>query len=126
MHLHILNFRRFLFHPTCGFLERIEFEKNSQLRTIEEEVFFRSSLESIAIPSHIKQICRNAFVKCYDLGRVEFEPNSELQKIDERAFSGSSIKSISLPAHITKIHDNRMHFCKFDKEAFLNKWLYIW
>lgn len=95
----------------CSFLERVQFEQNSQLTAIEEEVFFRSYLERITIPSHITQICRSAFVECHNLVRVEFEQNSELQTIDERAFSGSYIESISLPAHVTKIHDTAFDFC---------------
>ena len=65
----------------------IQFAKGSQLRIIEKKAFFKSSIESITIPSKVTEIQDEAFMYCFKLKRVEIESDSKLQIIGREAFS---------------------------------------
>ena len=57
---YIFNFQTNSFKNTKS-LEKVVFEKNSQLRIIEEDVFFGSSLKSIKIPDSVIFMDENSF-----------------------------------------------------------------
>ena len=79
----------------------VSFEPNSELRTIETYAFSFSKLASIVIPSHVTEICEQAFCGCEQLSRVEFEPNSELRTIEQNAFACSRLARIVIPSLVT-------------------------
>jgi hypothetical protein len=67
----------------CGSLSTVTFESGSQLLRIDEEAFsYCSSLESISIPSSVKEIGDRCFAFCDSLSKVTFESGSRLSTVD--------------------------------------------
>lgn len=90
----------------CYKLNKVEFQKNSELLTIEKGAFSESDLQSIIIPSHVRVIRSIAFYICRRLKKVEFENNeSELVSIERNAFADSRIEELTLPSNITYLSE---------------------
>lgn len=79
---------------------------------VDQYCFSLTSLESICIPSGVKQISIRSFYICTKLKYVQFEINSELKKIGEYAFFGSSIHSIAIPSNVVEIGDQAFGNCE--------------
>ena len=77
----------------------------AELRTIEQNAFYTSKLESINNPAHVTQISQYTFFACYEHVRVDFEPNSELRKIEKFAFAQSTLQSITIPASVVELEE---------------------
>lgn len=92
-------------------IKTIQFDKNSEVRTIGKYAFKNSSIESISIPSKVVKIDKCAFAKCEHLKSVEFQESSELQFIGELAFNCSSIESITIPSKVTQISNFAFSEC---------------
>ncbi|KAK8838024.1 hypothetical protein M9Y10_035971 [Tritrichomonas musculus] len=84
-------------------LKSIEFDANSEIEIIEDDAFKRSNIETISIPSHVKEIGEDAFFSCESLKHVEISKDSELRIIGQGAFQYSAIESFFIPHHVTKI-----------------------
>jgi len=94
----------------CSSLTSVTFEPNSKLKTIEENAFRSSGLNSINLPASIETIARWAFDHCV-LTSATFEVNSKLKTIADFAFFSSGITSISIPASVESIGVNAFYFC---------------
>ena len=89
----------------CEMLTKIEFEKDSQLRLIDDCSFCGTKIKKYLIPSHVIKIGRFAFSGCNNLKEIEFADYYELQVIDEFAFSGLQIECFTIPSNITEIRE---------------------
>jgi hypothetical protein len=80
----------------CRALEKVEFEKNSQLKKIGRGAFFSCiSLKSITIPNSVQFLDKECFEECVNLKDVTFEPGSNLKQIGKWAFGfGSHLEFI--------------------------------
>lgn len=67
---------------------------DSNLRIIEENAYYRSTIKSIAFPNHLMCIENFAFANCLKLERVEISENSELQTNRKYAFYRALIEHI--------------------------------
>lgn len=95
---------------SCKKLEKIEFEKDSEIDEILEGSFCESSIKSISIPRHLKAISEGTFAYCSFLEKIIFEPESELRKIKESAFESTQIRSIYIPCHVIKIEKHAFEY----------------
>ena len=80
--------------------------KNSQLVTIGDSAFedCRKMPASIYIPSTVKSIGTNAFIKCYTLETLENFENCQITEIKDGTFSYvTNLKSIKIPETVTTI-----------------------
>ncbi|KAK8880732.1 hypothetical protein M9Y10_003419 [Tritrichomonas musculus] len=59
----------------CTKLQKIVFEENSELETIEKNAFSEASIKSITITSHVTKICEGAFSLCQQVESIVFEEN---------------------------------------------------
>ena len=75
----------------CKQLSRVEFEPNSELRTIEKDAFSYSALASILIPSRVTQIGAIPFISCLQFQIVEIEENSVYELNSMNTFSDCKI-----------------------------------
>ena len=85
------------------FIQSVQFEANSEVRTIGKNAFAYSMITNITIPQHVTEICENAFFNCQLLKQVNFQENSELNKIGEKSFSHCAIENINIPSHVKEI-----------------------
>lgn len=53
--------------------------------------FWRSEIESVEIPTSVKEIGVDAFFECKNLMSVVFAPDSKLEKIGAGSFSNTEI-----------------------------------
>jgi uncharacterized repeat protein (TIGR02543 family) len=87
----------------CKVLSKIEFAKESQLKTLGEEVFYSCmELETIQLPEGLQTIGKKTFNLC--------------TKLDE----------INIPDSVTSIKDSAFINTKFYKEAVENKQLFVY
>ena len=88
----------------CSQLFEVRFEQNSQLETIGNKAFSKTSISTIAIPATVKEIGSSAFDQCKKLETVNFAlENCQLESIEKCAFTGTSISTIAIPAGVNKL-----------------------
>ncbi|KAK8897379.1 hypothetical protein M9Y10_015325 [Tritrichomonas musculus] len=63
---------------SCKKLRRFDIPSNSEIQTINKELFSGSAIESIVIPPSVKEIGENAFLFCVKLKIIEIDENSNL------------------------------------------------
>ena len=110
---------------SCSNLEKIIFEKSSQLEVIGESAFIDcTALEKIVIPSRVRTIGEDAFNGCKSLQQVIFEVNSDskeinfekssqLEVIDNCAFIHcTALKKIVIPSSVRIIGEGAFSGCK--------------
>lgn len=95
----------------CSNLRSINFEENSKINEIEDNVFSQTAIEAISIPSSVTQIGKFAFYGCSNLKSINFEKDSKLNFIDKSAFSDSSLEVISIPSSVTEIGECVFYSC---------------
>ena len=78
-------------------------QEESNLQFIGNSSFCSSSLTSINIPQHVKEIAPYAFMYCKHLKNVNVSHKSELIKIGERAFERTAIESFIIPPNVSLI-----------------------
>ena len=78
-----------------------------------------TKLQSIVIPSGIKEILGAAFRECQYLQSVIFEENSQLATIGGNAFRLTSIKDIEIPNSVTYIGDGAFGQTEYSSIALL-------
>ena len=71
----------------------------------EGEVFYGSAIESVRIPSTLKQVEARTFSYCNRLANVEISHGVE--HIGEKCFYGSLIREISLPSTLGEVDVRR-------------------
>lgn len=96
----------------CTKIKRIEFEKNSKLKIINDFQFKKLNIKSIDITRNVLSIDNHAFSQCKNLKCVNFENNSKLNSIKKYAFENSSLKSIVLPSSVSYIDKDAFFDCK--------------
>ncbi|KAK8854343.1 hypothetical protein M9Y10_016903 [Tritrichomonas musculus] len=87
----------------CEKLKKIRILSGSELQTIGEFAFLRTSISSFVIPQGVTMIGKNAFVMCKELQELKIPNDFKVQVINDRTFYGISIQSIKIPSKITKI-----------------------
>lgn len=92
-------------------IEEVEFAEDSEITTISEKSFYKSSIKSILIPSQIKKIDEFAFFGCNLLETVNFANNSSLTSICLQAFAESKIRSITIPSTVQFISKKAFQNC---------------
>ena len=89
----------------CNRIRKVVISPDSEMRVINKNAFFHSSIESISISSRIVKICDYAFEKCTQLRAIDIPNNSELQIIGKAAFFETSLTDFILPQKVKKIDD---------------------
>ena len=85
-------------------IERLRFEDNTQIESIEAHAFRNTQLTSLTIPNTLKTIGYEAFAGIWTLATIDFEENSTLHTLGEKAFAWNGrITSMSLPASLEVI-----------------------
>ena len=116
----------------CTWLKRVQL--NEGLKTLGEkvrfgrrefdgEVFFKSGIEHIRIPSSVKAIEICTFSLCDSLKTVEFSEG--LEKICVGAFAGSAIEDIVLPSSVRAIGALAFAECMHLRSVRLNEGLEV-
>lgn len=82
----------------------VEFEPESELKTIGIDAFNGSHLEKILIPRSVEEIGHGGLSSVY-LREVEFESASQLRIIGPFAFAKTNLSSISIPDSVLEIGD---------------------
>ena len=95
----------------CTKLAVVTFEKESNLKMINNYAFYNCSLISIEIPSSIESIGKGAFAYCSDLESVVFEEGLRLTIINDETFDNCSLTSIRIPSSVEKIVDRAFAGC---------------
>ena len=94
----------------CILLERVDFESNSQLRTIKSNAFsYCDKLSSIRIPDTVTTVGSFAF---YYSGLSSVTLPSKLSEISKNAFSATEIQGIAIPDRVETIGDNAFSGCE--------------
>lgn len=95
----------------CPHLNKIEFQSDSQLTTIEAFGFTNSNLHDIVLPKSVQNICENAFCgSC--IKEIKFQEGSQIKSIEKSAFERSYIYSIDIPASVIEIKEKAFYECK--------------
>ena len=86
-------------------LKTVEFEENSQLKTLAYGAFSHCYyLSEITLPASVETIDTRAFFKCSGLWTVSFEEGSKIKYIGSLAFGyGGSLRTVELPATLETI-----------------------
>lgn len=86
----------------------VDFQKNSQLQTINEDAFTKTLIECFEFPPHLTKIKKNAF-KCQNLRIIEINEKTEIKHINLNIFGGASDLFIMIPV-VVKDLVNSVHF----------------
>jgi hypothetical protein len=107
---------------SCHHLTTINFEEDSQLTTIGSKAFYCcNNLTSITIPSSAITIGNSAFECCDSLTTVNFESDSKLTTIGSSAFEYcNSLISITIPSSVTVINWGVFYSCDSLENITLN------
>lgn len=123
----------------CSKLKTIDFEKDSELKTIEKFAFYKSSIETITIPRSLNELKDKWCVNTPHLKNIIFMPNNEIydyyndafiikrSSIDKNVkdtliFARRDIKIAIIPSFIKKIGNYAFENCSnLQKIIFSNK-----
>lgn len=92
-------------------IKKIEFEKDSKLKSIGKLAFESSSLEEIVIPKSVNEINCYSFSGCSNLKKFSIEDGSNLNSISESSFSFSALKRIVIPKDVETIKKKSFYAC---------------
>lgn len=95
---YVTSINSFAFYK-CESLESIMIPNDSNLRTIEEFAFYRTSIDYIRIPKTVRKIGTGAFGYCQKLSTVIIPTDSELTTIEKSAFSQTLINNLYIPSN---------------------------
>ena len=96
----------------CNFLQKVNFESNSNLQVIKSNAFCNChNLETITLPSQLNTIEESVFDNCMNLKNLTIPPDSNLQQIGPRAFMHTLIKSFNIPPRVTEIGRYCFSYC---------------
>lgn len=82
-------------------LEKVTFEKGSQLEKIGVGAFMGTGIKNIEIPDNVRHIGRGAFEQCEHLSDVAL--NNKLEVIEARAFAVTSLSEIKIPDSVSYV-----------------------
>ena len=106
-------------------LEKVTFEKNSELQEISMFAFAESNIKELAIPDSVDLINQGAFYKCKNLETVNI-PTS-LNVIDYATFSYTNLAKIKIPSNVVSIEHGSFYKCfnlsevEFENDSKLTK-----
>lgn len=83
----------------------------SNIKTINQGAFSKTSISDIFIPSNVTKIDGGAFHRCSNLRRVEFAQDSQISNIENSCFMSSSVEIIKIPSSVTKISNYAFNYC---------------
>lgn len=105
----------------CRKLKNINFKDCIRLRTIQNNAFNQTGVESIQFSPSLQEIGSYSFFKCQNLYQIIFPPDSNLILIEIGAFVGCiSMKNIDFPRSLMKIGDNAFAKLNIEGIAFPN------
>ena len=82
----------------CQNLKNVEIPVDSELRTIQKEAFYNTSIIRFVMPKKVIQFDNTSFNNCNKLELFEIKEGSELQSIPDRTFNCiESLKTVILP-----------------------------
>ena len=84
-------------------VKAIAFERGAQVKSIDSDSFYFSSLEYIEIPSSVETIAERAFDGATALKSVIFEEGSSLRVIGNDAFSALTMTEFTVPSSVREI-----------------------
>lgn len=84
---------------------------------IEDSWFWGCEIESVSIPTSVREIKANAFRNCRNLKYVTFAENGKLEKIEAESFYNAGIEKIFIPKTVTEIRENAFRQCESLKEV---------
>ncbi|KAK8899150.1 hypothetical protein M9Y10_001452 [Tritrichomonas musculus] len=84
-------------------------------------IFACRDIETVFIPTSIKNISSFSFEQCKKLKKIEFSENSQIKTIQKYAFSMTSIEKICFPKSLEVIEDGAFFFCANLKEIEFSK-----
>ena len=93
-------------------IKSVKFPDDSELRSIFNNSFRKSSIEYIFIPPKVKKIDYLAFFGCNNLKSIEFSAKSKLLIIGHSAFMYCPLKKIIIPSSVTHISNSAFNHCK--------------
>ena len=74
--------------------------------------FWGSRIESIEIPSSVKEIGEYAFCNCKNLKKIIFSENGQLEKISKWCFRSSGLEEVNFPHSVKEIRECAFYECK--------------
>lgn len=96
----------------CNKLTKIEFSKNSELKSIGLGSFSFSSIESISIPKSVFSIRSQAFYCCKCLKKVDIPSDSKINTLQYGVFQYAPIETIIIPSNVDKVNRTALAQCK--------------
>ena len=90
---------------------------------LEGQVFSRSGIETIRIPSTLKEVKTATFFQCKMLKSVEFSEG--LEKIDEAAFQETAVENVVLPSTLRTVSQGTFALCKQLRSVVINEGLEV-
>lgn len=103
------------------YIKNILFPEDSQLQEIEAVAFKECNIESITIPSTVRNIGINAFQSCHNLKKVDYKEKSRIKQIKPYIFSDSSIESLYIPSSIIELNKFWCENTKFLTNVIISK-----
>ena len=83
--------------------------------------FYGSAVQSVAIPSTVKEIGTAAFSNCSRLMKVTFADDSRLEKIGKESFNGNCFQEITLSGTLKEIGSNAFAKCRSCGYSYLDQ-----
>ena len=95
---------------SCQSILSFRFSNDSDMKSIGNNAFSTTTLQTISIPSQVKEIGIGAFHNCL-LNKINFEKNSDLALIRQNAFRHCLLKKILVPSKVNKVEEHAFSFC---------------
>ena len=86
-------------------LRRVTFGSCSSLERIGVSCFERTSVEAIAVPDGVRELCDSCFAGCSYLRCVTFGQSSSLERIGVSCFAWSEVAEVSIPDRVRELGD---------------------
>ena len=80
-------------------------------KKIDNYWFWGSGIESVSIPTSVREIGVDAFCMCKQLKRVELTSGSQLEKLGENCFCKSGIEALTLPGAVKEVGRGAFSYC---------------
>lgn len=101
----------------CKHREVKEIVLTDSIRSIGEECFAGSAIQTIILPEGLMEIKEGAFMGCKNLSNITL-PGS-IRIVNQRMFQGSGIETVTISPGITTLHDSAFYRCKQLKKVIL-------
>ena len=92
-------------------LKNFNFEGDCDLKTIGENAFAYTKLESFNFPKGVTNIKNNAFIGCTNMTTAEFADDAIITTIGAGAFADCGLTAISIPNSVTSLQKEAFRNC---------------